>query len=319
MRIRSHRCNGCATVLSKVKKQEIPADDASGGVRRKRSPEKRERRFMRKRNYLLGALALAVAAAIPATASAAVTSQTISASVSPTKVSTKTPAPVSLTVKTDSSWSAYSPAPTAPTPTTNAADIDFDNDFVFNTKAPVKTCNPTLLAGTTTDQAKAACGAAQVGTGSATLNGVVGPRTAVVTAFNGTPVGGQPQILLHTYVQSINVTQVLPGVLQTSPLHGDYGKRLHVTVPAAQLGGGFEVITHFETTVNKRFTITKKKNGKKVKVKSGYVTARCRDKDKTWNLNSVFSFSNVAPTFTTTTETHSATASVKCKPVKPKK
>ncbi len=274
---------------------------------------------MRKRNYVIGALAVAVAAVLPAGASAAVTSQTIKFAANPAKASKspKTPTPVSVRVDTDSTWDAYGPAPTAPTPATTDADIDFDNDFVFNTKG-IPTCNPTSLAGTTTAAAVAVCGSSQVGSGSATLNGAVGPRTAVVTAFNGTPVNGQPQLLLHTRLDSLNITQILPGVLQTSPLGGDYGKRLHVDVPAAQIGGGFEVITHFDTTVSKPLTIKKKVGKKTVKVKSGYVVASCRDKNRTWNISSVFSFGTVSSSFAPTSMFPAVTTQT-CRAAKVKK
>jgi hypothetical protein len=270
-----------------------------------------------KRKYLIGAVGLlAIAVAIPAIAQSAVTSQTIKSAVTPTKLSKskKTPTPASIRVDTDSSWDSYGPAPN-PTPAAVTADIDFDSDMIFNTK-PVKTCPASKLSGTTTEQAIAACSTAKVGAGSANLNGIIGPLTGVVTAFNGAPVGGKPQILLHTRVANPPLTTVLVGTLEKSPLGKPYGSRLHVVIPAAQLGGGLEVITHFDTTVNKKFTITKKVKGKKTKVKSGYVTATCTD--KILNTSSVFSFGSVSSGFAPTSS-KTATTSQPCKQLKAKK
>lgn len=281
-----------------------------------------------RRNFVVGALALAVAAVIPASASAAVTSQTLQAVATPSKVSQKGkaplfPTPVSLKVDTDTTYSNTTfmpPTSFNPTPAATSVNIDFDNDFKFTTKG-IPTCNPTLLTGTTTAQAIAVCGASQVGSGSATLTGSGGNASAVVTAFNGTPVNGQPQILLHSRVGApLNTTAILSGVLTTSPLGGDYGRRLVVTVPV--LGGGYEVITHFSTTVDKRFKVKKtvKVNGKKktIKVKSGYVTAVCRDKNKTWNFQGVFNYETFAP-LPKASSSLTASTTQKCQPVKPKK
>jgi hypothetical protein len=272
---------------------------------------------MRKTRYLIGALSLlGVAVAIPATANSAVSSQTIKASFTPTKLSAskKTPTSINLRVDTDTTWDSYGPAPN-PTPAAISTDVDFDASGIFNPK-PVKTCDLSQLSGTTSDQAIAACGPAQVGTGSATLKGIIGDLQGVVTVFNGTPSGGLPTIYLHTRVSNPPLTQVLVGTLSKSPLGKPYGMRLHVPIPAADIGGGFEVITHFDTTVGKKFTVTKKVKGKKIKVKSGYITAWC-PKSKTLNVAGTFGF-GTAPTFAQSS-TMTATATAPCKPIPAKK
>jgi len=273
---------------------------------------------MRKKSYVIGATALlAVAVAIPVTgAQSAVTSQTINSVVTPSKLSKskKTPTPAGIRVDVDTNWDSFSGAGN-PSPASVNTDVDFDKDLIFNTK-PVKTCDLSKLAGTTTDQAKAACGPAQVGTGSANLNGIIGNLSGVVTAFNGTPTGGSPTIYLHTRVSNPPLTQVLVGTLVKSPAGAPYGTRLHVPIPAAQLGGGLEVITHFDTTVDRKFKITKKVKGKKTKVKSGYVTATC-PKNKTLATQGTFAFGS-APSFSPTV-TKVATTTQACKPIPVKK
>jgi hypothetical protein len=266
-------------------------------------------------------LAVAVTAALPASASAAISSQTIKAVATPSKVSQKNKAPkfatpVSLRVDTDATYDTPLTPGSHPSPAATLVNIDLDNDFKFTTKG-LPTCNPTSLTGTTTAQAQAVCGTSQVGTGSAILGGIAGPASAVVTAFNGTPVNGQPQLLLHSRVGApLNTTAILQGVLTKSPLGGDYGKRLVVTVPP--LGGGYEVITHFDTTVDKRFKVKKKVNGKKVKVKSGYVTAVCQDKNKTWDFQGVFNYQTFPPLPPASSSLTTSTTQ-KCKPIKAKK
>jgi len=269
---------------------------------------------MRKKNYVIGATALlAVAVAIPVTgAQSAVTSQTISSTLSPLKLSksAKTPTPASIRVDVDANWDSFSGAGN-PTPAPVNTAVDFDKDLIFNTK-PVKPCDLSKLSGTTTDQAIAACGASKVGAGSARLNGVIGPLSGVVTAFNGSPSGGSPTIYLHTRVSNPPLTQVLVGTLVKSPSGAPYGTRLNVPIPAQQLGGGFEVITHFDATVNKKFKI--KKKGKKVK--SGYVTATCRDKKI--QVQGVFNY-GAAPTFAPSSNKTAVAPVQKCKQIVAKK
>jgi hypothetical protein len=269
---------------------------------------------MRKRTFLSGALALVVVAAVPAVASAAVSSQTIKGAASPAKASTspKLAKPVALRVDTDTNYSTFEPFPSS---YASSVNVDFDNDFTFNTKG-IPTCDPTKLPNTTTEAAIAACGQSKVGTGSATVRGnaLFGSANGVVTAFNGAPQGANPVLLLHARIgPPLNTTSVLTGVLTPSPLHGDYGKRLVVTVPP--LAGGQVVITHFDTTVQRPVTVKKKVKGKTKKVKSGYVTAVCRDKDKLWNYSGEFNFTanpTAQPSITTT-------ATQPCKPIPVKK
>lgn len=269
---------------------------------------------MRKKNYVIGACALlAIAVAIPAVAQSAVTSQTINSKVTPTKLSKSrsTPTPASINVGVDANWDSFTGAGN-PSPAAVNTDVNFDNALIFNTK-PVKPCDLSALAGTTTDQAIAACGKSKVGTGSATLNGVIGPLSAVVTAFNGTPSGGSSTIYLHTRVANPPLTTVLVGTLVKSPAGKPYGMQLHVPIPAQQLGGGFEVITHFDTTVNKKFKI--KKKGKTVK--SGYVTATC-PKAKKLQVQGVFGY-GTAPGFAQSSSKTAQATPQACKQVAPKK
>lgn len=275
---------------------------------------------MRMHKYLIGALAAAVTAVVPASAAAAVLTQTMEATAGPAKVSNTTVKPGTLTVATHATWDAFNVGGLGADPAATHVAIDFDNDLVFNAKG-LPVCDESQIAGTTTAQATTGpCAAAQVGSGSASLNGSVGPRSGVVSAFNGPASGGNPTILLHAYVEALATTNILVGTLINSPLGGDYGKRLDVIIKAGQLAGGREVITDFSTTVNKTFKQTKKVKGKKKKVKVGYVSVRCKDKDKTWNFQGQFDFSHfTAGLATGSAGSKTASATQKCTPIVAKK
>ena len=262
---------------------------------------------MRKRKYLIGAtLALAVAVAMPSLASAAPTGQTLDVVVKKVKQDKKKRGAADIDVTVDTQ---YAPGSANPGQTAFNTVVDFDKDFVFN-PGKLPKCNPTQLANTTTAAAKAACGGSEVGAGEANLcstaNASVCLVSAVVTAFNGTPVGGNPQLLLHTRT-SANTTSVLDGTLINSPLGGQYGKRLNVNVPdTGQLG---QTLVHFRTAVpkqvTKRRTVKNKKTGKKQVIKTFYVSARC-GKGKSWQFQETTQFRAGGGT-------HTASDEVKCK------
>jgi hypothetical protein len=267
----------------------------------------------RKRKYLIGAtLALAASVAVAALAQAAITGQTLSASVSATKQDKKVRGPADINVTVDT---AESP-PTTATQTASQTVVDFDKDFTF-TAGALPTCNPTPLAGTTTDQANALCGPSKVGSGAATLCSAAlgcggtpgGGIQGVVTAYNGVPSGGNQSIILHArFGPPANTTTVLTGVLTSSPLGNPYGKRLVVTVPDTSLTGLH--LTHFQTAIPRLISV--KANKKKGKPAKYYVSAKCSD--KTWDFQETTTFRAGAPPLSSHTS-----APCKQKPAKKKK
>lgn len=243
----------------------------------------------RKRKYLIGAtLALAASVAVAAIAQAAVTSQSLLVSVSAKKQDKKVRGPADINVTVDTAESPPTPA----AQTASQTVVDFDKDFKF-TAGKLATCNPTPLAGTTTEQANALCGASKVGSGAATLCSAVGGCgvtpgggiQGVVTAYNGVPSGGNQSIILHArFGPPANTTTVLTGVLTSSPLGNPYGSRLVVTVPDTALTGLH--LTHFQTAIPKLVSV--KANKKKHKPAKYYVSAKCSD--KTWDFQSSTTF-----------------------------
>lgn len=225
---------------------------------------------MRKKRFLTGAVVAALVASVAAVAIGAPAVQTIDVIVggkAKPKFSTTNFKGTKIDVTTTTSDQAN---PSGIPPKANKAVIVFDKrNMKFDPKA-APTCNKAQLENTTTEAAKAACGPAQVGAGSAIAAlpfGVGGTRQdfpAVVTAFNN---GDSAGVLLHSRVAALGTTVVLPGSLN--------GTTLTVDIPP--LGGGVGAIAEFKTVVQ---------SGK-------YVQARC--KKKTIKTTSTFTFNDAPP------------------------
>lgn len=230
---------------------------------------------MRKRNMMIGlagALALSIGVAGSAQAAGTLTGQTLEIAASAGKLDKKVPGAVnSLQVVVNTQYTGTPPF----TGKVTTTKIDFPKDFVFT--PPSAQCDPNSpgFGNSTTAAALAACGPAQVGSGSANLAGAVAGVTAVVTALNGTPSGGNPTLLLHSRTTA-GTTTVLTGVLEPG-IGGTYGKQLNVTVPILPLGF---VITRFETNIPKLQTV--KANKKKGKPAKYYVGSKCSTKKWTF-------------------------------------
>ena len=124
------------------------------------------------------------------------------------------------------------------------------------------------LAGTTTDQAKAACPPGSnlgQGVAHANLGGPSEVTDVTVTAFNGP---GDDQLRLHAYTPTLGAanTQVVNGTIIKAPSGGKYGQALSVP-DAPDLGGDAFMLTLFDATITKQ---------------SKVVTARCKAKKFLW-------------------------------------
>jgi hypothetical protein len=236
------------------------------------------------RKHLVWVLGLALAVAVAAVAVGANT-QSIIAKVGPAKQDKNRYGAASINVTTETGsddGSTIAPA--------TRAQIFFDDDLVFNTRG-LATCTKAQLENTTPAQAKAKCRRAQVGAGKA--EAAVGgnpntPRVGVeVTAFNGTPRGNKPVLLLHSFTAAIGQTIVLEGVLKNTS--GDFGKVLDVNVP---LLAANSALTKFQTKVQKSFRFQGRTRH--------YVTARCHDRNRQWNFKGTFTYQG-APSKTATT------------------
>jgi hypothetical protein len=152
--------------------------------------------------------------------------------------------------------------------------IDFGKNVKFDLSA-ADTCDAPI-AGTTTDQAKAACPPKSViGTGVAHANLGGGPdqiSDVAVTVFNGP---GPNHIRLHAYSPSLGAanTQVVDADIIKSPLGGKFGQALYVK-DAPDLGGDAFMLTLFDSTITKS---------------SKTVVARCgKDKNFYWQNTTTY-------------------------------
>jgi hypothetical protein len=221
-------------------------------------------RKLKQRAYVAGGLALSATLALSGIAYGQTGQQTITGSVQGTNN-----ASLNVTVE-------YIPGPDGAVAHATNTLIDLPSETKVSTKAKIKkkgktkkkkipTCAPATLEGTTTEQAIAQCGKAQVGEGSAIADVVGTDLNATVTAFNGTPVGGNPTILLHSRVEAASLTTVLIGEIRRGAASAPYGDQLNVPVPP--LAGGAAAIQKFGATVQK-----------KILGKVGYITAKnCTD------------------------------------------
>ena len=239
-------------------------------------------------------LALAIAGALAATGVAlAAGSSTASFTFSPTVVTKIAYKPGKIAFHTHTNYT--NPGNSNPGGATKRLQLNLDNDFSFSPgAAPTCTAN---LSGKDMAQAMApaACGNAVIGSGFA---------SAIDTALAGSPtihgcvlVFNRPanRALLFLRMKATNpssitctnpssnhqgtTTVLLPGVLVTSPLGGDYGKQLDVNniikdpshpnaspFPLADLNVGIQ--------------------------RGSYVSARCFDADRTWNLQTKFTYND---------------------------
>ncbi len=170
------------------------------------------------------------------------------------------------------------------------AQLNFDDDLRIN-PAGIPRCNANDISGNITmQQAMAACGNAKVGSGRAEANAVTpGDVKGCVLAFNGRPSGGRPSLLLFTRLNVIgpidcsspatnqngNTPVLLKGLLKGAS--GDFGTQLDVNnIPQAL------PLSDFKTTIKR----------------GSYVSARCQDADRTWNLRTKFTYLNPSATQT---------------------
>lgn len=235
------------------------------------------------RKHLVWFLAAVMAVSVAGYAWARADTETSKASIkiSPTKLSKTKFKNIKISVETSTLSNSNPGTPTNPGTqpgATKDVKLTFDDDIKFDTKG-IPQCKANLE-GTTPQQADAKCGKATVGSGSATacLGNPCTPLAASVRAYNGKPQGGNPTIVLHSYIQQLAVTTVLTGTLKSGG-KGDFNKVLDVPVPNLPA-----VITDFKTTVGKTTKVGTKKHH--------YISARCADKNKQLNMRSQFTYSN---------------------------
>ena len=165
--------------------------------------------------------------------------------------------------------------------------IYLDQNWKINPNAVPK-CSPAQLAGKTMKQAIAVCGKSLVGTGIATANAngsfII---NGCVLLFNGPTQNGQATLDVFDRVQISNPSKItctspstnsqgngtvlLRGVLKNAS--APYGKVLDVNHITQSAAFPLEI---FKTTIHK----------------GNYLTARCNSADKTWHMQSTWTYNS---------------------------
>lgn len=221
------------------------------------------------RKHLIWVAALVVALGASSIAFAA-TQHTVKAKVAPTKQKKRVFGAASLDFTTESTCTESDTCKLNPA---NRVRVYIDDDLKLSSRG-LPSCNPDDLEGTTTTQARAMCKSSLVGKGSSVAF-IAGqknaPASGIGTGFNGPKRGGRPTLIVHNYVPALGRTVVLVGKL--NPGTGDYGTILDVSVPPLQFG---TALAKFQLKIQRTFRF-------RGKVRH-YVSARCFDKNKTWNF-----------------------------------
>jgi hypothetical protein len=193
---------------------------------------------------LTGALAYAgVAIGVPPT-------QVFSGSISPTSLPKHSFAPVTAKINLD-----VTSGDSNPPPKMLQATAIFDNQVKVNFKG-VPTCQPSKLENTDATAARKACRSAIVGTGFANAKVTFPDQAPIdapapVTLFNGAPVGGNPQIIIHAYTTvPAPTTFIVPGVLRKIG-----GGKQSITYQVPPIAGGYGTLVHFNATLGAKFKV----------------------------------------------------------------
>jgi hypothetical protein len=157
-------------------------------------------------------------------------------------------------------------------PAISRAKIGIDRSLTIDARG-VPSCSAGQLENQTTQGAEAACPAAIVGSGSVTVEVVLGDGTAAqadsrLLAFNGGAAGRTTTVLVHAYLSApVSQALVVPITL-TKLAKGGYGMLAQSTIPAIAAGAGS--LARFELTLRRQVATA---SGKK----HGYLLARCSD------------------------------------------
>lgn len=175
-------------------------------------------------------------------------------------------APISLSARGDVSTVDGTLPPPA-----HEVEVDWDRNGRLTTRG-LPQCSEGKLENTTTPAAMKTCRSALVGTGFA--SGMVAfpdqapfPASSKVLAFNGTPRGGHPVLLLHAYAYVPAPTTFVVPVDITKEHAGRYG--YHSSLIAPVIAGGYGVVTHFDIRLNRHYSF----HGRRL----SYLAARCAD------------------------------------------
>ena len=241
-----------------------------------------------KRSAIVLALATAGAFSLAGVALAA-QSSTVSFAFTPSNVPTNTFQAGGINLHTHTTY-------TAPALRLTRTQFNFDNDFRFDPSVTPK-CNPAQLTGSDDlASAMAKCGPSRVGNGTGHVIAFGVTARGCVLVFNGTPdPAGRPRVVLFIRALTTspysfscaspstnhggNATFEVQGTFRTSPLGGDYGRQLDIDISPI----GF-LVTDINLTMRR----------------GNYISARCNDPFRVWDLQTKFTYGTSSNTQTQT-------------------
>lgn len=148
--------------------------------------------------------------------------------------------------------------------------IDFDRDGRFSV-AGLPTCAPESIATASTEEARATCGSALVGTGHVealiSLPGGTVPASSALTIFNGPRLAGLPSAMLHARLDAVGMTETYAIVVPIEKRRGGFRYRARLDVPP--IAGGAGAITHVDVEIGRRYRAGGQQRS--------YASARCSD------------------------------------------
>ena len=147
--------------------------------------------------------------------------------------------------------------------------VDFDRDGRLSV-AGLPSCAPEAIEEATTEEARAICRGAIVGTGhiEALVSLESGPvlASSPLTIFNGPRLNGMPTVVLHART-TVPATQTYAIVVPIEPRRGGFRYRARIDVPPLAAGRG--AITHLDARIGRRYRAAGRARS--------YVSARCSD------------------------------------------
>ena len=147
--------------------------------------------------------------------------------------------------------------------------VEFDRDGRLDASG-LPTCPAESIAQATTEEARASCRGAIVGSGHLgaviTIGGSTYDASSPLTIFNGPPLGATPTVILHAHTTT-PATQTFAIVVPIERIRGRFRYRATVDVPPILGSNGS--LTHLDLDIGRRY-----RAGGRAR---SYVSARCSD------------------------------------------
>jgi hypothetical protein len=148
--------------------------------------------------------------------------------------------------------------------------IDFDRDGRLSV-AGLPACAPESIAAASSEEARAICSRALVGTGKIeamlSLSAGTVQASSPLSIFNGPRLGDLPTAVLHARLEAAGMTETYAIVVPIEKRRGDFRYRARLDVPP--IAGGAGAITHVDVKIGRRYRAGGRQRS--------YASARCSD------------------------------------------